>query len=79
MTTQTIDTHRQQMMRWLERGRGYEFLTMASHYLPVCPDDHYVRLMAVREYIKLNLMAPARELLTIDGVVLGSPSTDDRD
>lgn len=63
MTTQTIDTHREQMMRWLEQGRGYEFLTMASHYIPACPEDHYVRLMAIREYVKLNLITPAKDLL----------------
>lgn len=66
MMTQTIDTHREQMIRWLEQGRGYEFLTMASHYIPVCPKDHYVRLMAIREYVKLNLITPAKDLLVTD-------------
>lgn len=65
MTTTTIETHREQMMKWLEKDKSYEFLTMAAHYIPVCPDDHFVRIMAVREYVKLNLISPARDLLNV--------------
>ncbi len=63
MSTTTVGVHREQMIRWLESGRSYEFLTMAAPYLDVCPDDHYVRLMAVREYLKLGLIVPAKELV----------------
>ena len=63
MTTLTIDAHRERMMRLLEGGNSYQFVMMAGAYLEVCPDDHYVRLMAVREYLKLGLVLPARELV----------------
>ncbi|MCH7885869.1 MAG: glycosyltransferase family 1 protein [Planctomycetes bacterium] len=65
MTTLTLDAHREQMLRWLEKGRSYEFLTMAGPYLNLCPDDSYVALMAVREYMKLGLALPAREVFDL--------------
>ncbi len=71
MTTTAIQTHREQMMKWLEKDKGYEFLTMAAHYIPVCPDDHFVRIMAIREYVKLNLISPAQDLLNF-GVASGT-------
>lgn len=63
MTTMTIDSARQQIFDHLDKGRGYEFLTLVAPYLYAVPDDHYARLMAVREYLKLALVVPARELL----------------
>ncbi len=66
MTTLTVDAHRSRMLQCLEAGNGYEFLTVAAPYLNVCRDDHYIRLMAIREYLKLGLVIPARELLEPD-------------
>ncbi|MGB2984285.1 MAG: glycosyltransferase [Phycisphaerae bacterium] len=66
MISLTVEAHREQMLRWLEADRGYEFLTVAAPYLDACPDDHYVRLMAIREYLKLDLVVPARELLDVE-------------
>lgn len=66
MATLTVDSHREQMMRLLEAGRSYEFLTLAAPYLNVYPDDAYARLMAIREYVRLGLIVPARELLEVE-------------
>ena len=55
MAEVAVDTHREQMIRLLEADRSYEFLTMALPYLDRCHTDHYVRLMAIREYLKLGL------------------------
>jgi hypothetical protein len=60
MTTLTVDAHREQMLALLNAGRPYDFLNMAVAYLKVCADDDFVRLMAVREYLALNLTVPAR-------------------
>ncbi len=73
-TTATINTHREQLLRHLRDGHGYQFLTIAEPYLFHCPDDDYVRLMAVREYLSLNLVEPARDLLDVDpNVAMLSP------
>lgn len=74
MTTTTVSAHREQMLCLLEAAQPYSFLTMADRYLDRCPDDHYVRLMAIREYLKLELVAPARELLGPDAVASGLPA-----
>lgn len=66
MTTTASDVHREQLLRLLEAGRSHAFLTAAEPYLAVAPDDHYVRLMAVREYLKLSLVGPAKELIEAD-------------
>jgi len=63
MTTTTIDAHREEMLSQLSRGNAYGFLTMTHPYLRLCPNDGYVRLMALREYLKLGLVAPARDLI----------------
>ena len=68
MATVSISEHRERLMRLLEGGQGYAFLTLADPYLVACPDDHYVRLMMIREYLKLGLVAPARELVDASGV-----------
>jgi len=59
----TADEAREKALEHLERGRMDAFLTVASSYLYTAPDDHYVRLMAVREYLKLGLIVPAQELV----------------
>jgi len=46
----------------LADNRGYEFLMQAEAHLAAHPEDHRVRLLAVREYLKLGLVVPAREL-----------------
>lgn len=63
MTATTLDTHREQMLAQLAGGDAYGFLTMAHPYLRTCPDDGYVRLMVVREYLKLGLIAAGRDTL----------------
>jgi len=63
MPTLTAEAHREQMLRCLEQGRAYAFLSMTAPYLAACPDDGYVRMMAAREYLALGLVEPARELL----------------
>lgn len=63
MITQTADAHRQQLIQRLEAGDCYRFITAAEPYLRACPDDHWIRVMAVREYLKLGLVDPARELI----------------
>ncbi|MFQ5415057.1 MAG: hypothetical protein ACE5E6_11425, partial [Phycisphaerae bacterium] len=65
MPTATIADHRERMLRLLEHGRSYEFLTMEAAYRDACPDDDFIRLMAAREYLKLGLVAPAHDLLTM--------------
>jgi len=61
------------MLRHLEAGRAYSFLTMADSYLRICPEDHYARLMAAREYLQLGLVTPAKELLEESESVPGAP------
>ncbi|MCH7839660.1 MAG: glycosyltransferase family 1 protein [Planctomycetes bacterium] len=63
MTTITVDAQREQILRLLEAGQTYRFLSAADPYLNGCPGDHPMRLMAVQEYLKLGLVAPAKELL----------------
>jgi hypothetical protein len=63
MTTLTIDTVQEYMQEALAKGLSYEFLTLAEPYLAARPDDAYIRLMAAREFLKLGLLLPARELL----------------
>jgi hypothetical protein len=72
-TIATIDTHRERMLQHLRDGRGYQFLAIADPYLAHYPDDDYIRLMAVREYLALNLVEPARDLLEVDAAVAALP------
>ena len=65
---------REGLIQHLDAGRADEFLTLASPYLIGCCDDHYVRLMAVREYLKLGLIPPAKELLCVDPARVVLPS-----
>ena len=73
MTTVSTDTLREELVRHLDAGRADEFLTLATPYLVLRCDDHYVRLMAVREYLKLGLIPPARELLNVDASSIELP------
>ena len=63
MTTLTFDAARTELIRSLEAGEQYRFLMMVDPYLQARADDHYLRLMAAREYLKLQLVVPAREVL----------------
>lgn len=65
MTTQTrtIDDHRSLLQRHLERGDAYSFLDAVEPYLHVVHDDPRMRLLAVREYLKLSLIQPGKDLL----------------
>jgi len=74
MPTLTVDAHRDEMMRSLESGDRYRFLNLALPYIHVCPQDHYVRLMAVRSYLELGLVAPARDLLDSLAATAGAPA-----
>lgn len=77
MATAILDNPREQMLRCLDAGHAYEFLTVAAPYLHSCPDDAYVRLMVLREYLKLGLITPARELLDSGSTAI--PMTADLD
>jgi hypothetical protein len=63
MPTLTADACRHRLDILLKAGRNYEFLSMAESYLDVCPDDEFIRLMAAREYLKLQLAAPAQDII----------------
>ncbi len=63
MSTLTVDAHREKLFQLLEQPQPYDFLTYAAAYLDALPDDFQVRLMAIREYVKLGLVTPVRELL----------------
>jgi len=69
----TIDAHRERMLQHLRDGRGYQFLAVADPYLARYPDDDYIRLMTAREYLALNLVEPARELLEVDTTIAALP------
>ena len=44
-------------------GDGYAFLNWAIQHLQRNVADHHTRLMAIREYLSLHLVQPARELM----------------
>jgi hypothetical protein len=67
MATVSVGEHRERLTRLLERGEAYAFLTLSDPYVRACPDDHLVRLMMIREYLKVGLVTPARELVDIPG------------
>ncbi len=63
MTTAVSTTHRDQLIEWLRNGNQYQFLNAVASYLYAVPDDDELRLIAAREYLNLQLIEPARELL----------------
>ena len=63
MTTETAGACRDRMVALLDAGESAHFLTLAAPYLAHVPNDYYIRLIAVREYLKLGLVEPAKELL----------------
>ena len=68
MSTTTISPQQDLLLRLLHQGRVYEFLPRAESHLRQCPDDEQVRVLAVREYLKLGLVGPARTLLETNSV-----------
>ena len=71
MTTETVraDQYRSDLIKRLEARDDYGFCAAVSPFLSACPDDTYMRLMAVRTYLKLNLVEPAKALVR-DGLHL---------
>jgi len=69
-----VDTSadREALLQLLQQGNHYQFLSLASRHLIACPDDAQVALLAVREYLNLGLIGPARELMQS----ISSPETD---
>lgn len=65
MTTKTVsvDYYRTKLLEHLEAKNDYAFCAAVPPYLTACPHDTYVRLMAVRTYLKLNLVEPAQALV----------------
>lgn len=64
MQSVSAQSHRQAMLRHIEANDPYSFLNMVDPYLTVCNADDEVRLAAVREYLRLRLVEPARNLLS---------------
>ena len=63
MTAVALDSRREQLLALLRSERAYEFLHQVDGYLVAAPDDQLLRIMAIREYVKLGLIEPARELI----------------
>jgi len=63
MPTVTLHECHEQLQQCLDSGDSYRFLTLAEPYLTACPDDSYVRLLAARQYLRLGLIRPARDIL----------------
>ena len=74
MPTLTVDAQRARMLQALQAGGGHQFLNLAASYLCACPGDHDIRLMAIREYLKLHLIQPAKELLEPEPATITLPS-----
>lgn len=74
MTTATIPSERETLLQLLETGDADGFLSRADAYLQATSDDAYIALMACREYLKLGLTDPARDLLPMIDAV--QPSED---
>jgi len=60
------------LLEFLQQGRVYEFIPRAEAFLANHPDDDQVRILAVREYLKLGLVGPARTLLETEAVAATS-------
>jgi hypothetical protein len=69
MTTQTVsaDQYRSSLIEQIKARDDYGFCSSVAPYLAVRPGDTYVRLMAVRSYLKLNLVEPAQALVQEGG------------
>ncbi|UCF34011.1 MAG: hypothetical protein JSV78_01635, partial [Phycisphaerales bacterium] len=73
MSTLTVSAFREQTLDLLTRGRVYEFIPRAEAYLEQVPKDHLIRLRMVQEYLKLGLIQPASDLLSIELEGTGFP------
>ncbi len=67
---------RTDLLKSLRNGDCYEFINRATTHLLENPGDSYIRLMAIREYLRLNLIEPARELLDVDACDTGHTELD---
>jgi hypothetical protein len=65
-TTLPISAYRNRMLSLQGEAKSYQFLSLVDLYLERVPDDHKIRLLAVREYLALGLVEPAGELLDVD-------------
>ncbi len=65
MTTHTVsvDDYRAKLVKQIGAQDDYEFCSSVAAYLAVRPGDTYVRLMAVKSYLKLNLVESAQALV----------------
>ncbi len=63
MISTASSKQREAALAALQAGNRYQFLNLASAHLAMDPHDDYIRLMAIREYLSLRLIPPARELL----------------
>ncbi len=72
MTVVDTTADREALLQFLQQGHYYQFLSLASRHLIACPDDSQIALLAVREYLNLGLIGPARELMQS----ISSPQTD---
>ena len=61
------------MTHALQAQESYRFLMLADAYLSACPDEHEIRLLAAREYLKLGLVMPAHELLDAEDAMTALP------
>lgn len=67
MTTMTVDQARRQLAEKLRSDQPYDFIAGAEQYLGQVTGDVEIRLRTVQEYLRLGLIAPARDLLADSG------------
>ncbi len=73
MPTITDDDLRASIIERLDAGDVFGFVSLAEPYLDRHADDHYVRLMCLREYLKVGLVEPARDLVSVENVPADLP------
>ena len=74
MPTIAAEDLRNEMLHMQRTGRRHEFLLRADQYLGVVPEDHEIRLLAVREFLNLGLILSARETLEAGTGQPGAPA-----
>ena len=71
MTTMTVDQLHVELAQRADGSDPYGYLNRALPLLEAQPDDQRVRLLTVREFLRLGLVGPARELL--EGQIWAGP------
>ncbi len=66
MTLTSYTTDHDTLLKLLQRGDNYQFLSLATGYLSASPEDAQIALLAIREYLNLGLIGPARELMALN-------------